>query len=173
MCSSRPTHRPSPGSSASFSTNTHSSGNPAGFAQTVTTYPQSNPNLPAFDLKIGLPFAPVLPAGRQLGAAPFLGQGVAIDEKDGNIPRSQQFSLSIQQQLRGGWLIEATYSGNVGSGFTAGGYDLNQLDNQFLSQGLALQQQVPNPYAGRVPGAMVGTVDEALDYLKELERSNG
>src|SRR5262245_40326108 len=27
--------------------------------------------------------------------------------------------------------------------------------------------------AGRVSGAMVGTVDEALDYLKELERSNG
>jgi hypothetical protein len=27
--------------------------------------------------------------------------------------------------------------------------------------------------AGRVPGAQVGTVDEALDYLKELERTNG
>ena len=27
--------------------------------------------------------------------------------------------------------------------------------------------------AGRVPGAIVGTVDEALDYLKELERDNG
>jgi hypothetical protein len=26
---------------------------------------------------------------------------------------------------------------------------------------------------GRVPGAVVGTVDEALDYLKELERDNG
>jgi hypothetical protein len=26
---------------------------------------------------------------------------------------------------------------------------------------------------GRVPGAVVGTADEALDYLKELERSNG
>ncbi len=26
--------------------------------------------------------------------------------------------------------------------------------------------------AGRVPGAMVGTVDEALDYLKELEQTN-
>ena len=25
---------------------------------------------------------------------------------------------------------------------------------------------------GRVPGAVVGTVDEALDYLRELERSN-
>jgi hypothetical protein len=27
--------------------------------------------------------------------------------------------------------------------------------------------------AGRVPGAVVGTVDEALNYLKELERNNG
>jgi HD domain len=27
--------------------------------------------------------------------------------------------------------------------------------------------------AGRVPGAVVGTVDDALDFLKELERSNG
>jgi HD domain len=27
--------------------------------------------------------------------------------------------------------------------------------------------------AGRVPGAVVGTVDEALEYLKELERQNG
>lgn len=27
--------------------------------------------------------------------------------------------------------------------------------------------------AGRVPGATVGTLDEALDFLKELERSNG
>ena len=27
--------------------------------------------------------------------------------------------------------------------------------------------------AGRVPGAVVGNVDEALDYLKELERTNG
>jgi hypothetical protein len=27
--------------------------------------------------------------------------------------------------------------------------------------------------AGRVPGAVVGTLDEALDFLKELERQNG
>ena len=26
--------------------------------------------------------------------------------------------------------------------------------------------------AGRVPGAVVGTVDEAIDYLRELRRSN-
>ena len=27
--------------------------------------------------------------------------------------------------------------------------------------------------AGRVPGARVGTLDEALDYLRELQRENG
>jgi hypothetical protein len=26
--------------------------------------------------------------------------------------------------------------------------------------------------AGRVPGVVVGTVDEALDYLRQLERQN-
>jgi hypothetical protein len=31
---------------------------------------------------------------------------------------------------------------------------MNQLDPQYLSLGLALQQQVPNPYAGQVPGAL-------------------
>jgi hypothetical protein len=35
---------------------------------------------------------------------------------------------------------------------------------------LLLLRQLDN--AGRVPGAVVGTLDEALDYLKELERSN-
>jgi hypothetical protein len=27
--------------------------------------------------------------------------------------------------------------------------------------------------AGRVPGAVVGTVDEALDFIREVERANG
>jgi HD superfamily phosphodiesterase len=35
---------------------------------------------------------------------------------------------------------------------------------------LLLLQQLDKE--GRVPGAVVGTVDEALDYLKELERQN-
>jgi hypothetical protein len=27
--------------------------------------------------------------------------------------------------------------------------------------------------AGRVPGAAVGTVDEALEFIREVERANG
>ncbi|MCX6613723.1 MAG: TonB-dependent receptor [Acidobacteria bacterium] len=129
-------------------------GNANGFAQTNTTYPQSNPNLPAFLLRQGFPSAPIQPQGRALGAAAFLGQGVAYDEKNGNIPRIQQFTLSLQQQVWNNWLFEASYAGNLGRGLTAGSYDLNQLDPQYLSLGQALTQQVPNPYAGQVPGAL-------------------
>ncbi len=129
-------------------------GSANGFAQTSTTYPSSDPNQAAFLFRQGFPFAPTPPQGRALGADAFLGQNISYDETDGDIPHSQQFTLSVQQQLWQSWLIEASYAGNLGRGFTAGSYDLNQLDPQFLSLGQGLQQQVPNPYAGLVPGAL-------------------
>jgi hypothetical protein len=74
-----------------------------GFANTSTSYPQADPNRPAFQLRQGFPSAPVLPQGRALGAAGFLGQSVFYDENNGSTPRSQQFSLSLQQQLFSSW----------------------------------------------------------------------
>jgi hypothetical protein len=67
---------------------------------------------------------------------------------------TQQWNLSVQRQLFKDWLVEATYSGSRGTHFLAGNYDYNQLDPQYDSLGLALQSLVPNPYAGRVPGAL-------------------
>ena len=148
-------------------------GNAAGFAQTSTSYVQSNPNLPAFALKIGFPSAPIQPLGQALGAQPFLGQGVAIDERNGNTPKSNQMSFSVQQQFKGNWMVDAGYSGNIGSGFTAGSYDFNQLDDQFLSQGAALRQQVPNPFAGLVPGALGAATISRLQALKPYPYYSG
>ena len=48
------------------------------------------------------------------------------------------------------WPIRA----NRATHLISGGYDLNQLDPQYYSLGLALQDQVPNPFAGRVPGRL-------------------
>lgn len=45
-----------------------------------------------------------------------------------------------------------------------------QLETSPDFEDLMLLRQLDD--AGRVPGAVVGTVDEALDYLKELERTN-
>lgn len=137
-----------------------------GFAQTSTSYPQADPNRPAFRLQQGFPSAPIPPQGRGLGPAAFLGGTVTFDEDDGTIPMSQQFTVSLQQQLFGSWLFEGSYAGNLGRGFTAGSYDMNQLDPQYLSLGQALQQQVANPYQGMVPGALGGATISREQSLK-------
>ena len=127
-----------------------------GFANTGTSYPSANPNIRAFQLKDGFPSALLQPAGRALGAAGFLGQSVSLDESFGTTPVSQQFTASVQHQLPGRWLVDVSYTGNVGRHFTTGGWNLNQLDNQFLGLGLDLQTQVPNPNRGLFPGALGG-----------------
>jgi len=148
-------------------------GNTNGFAQTSTTFPQNDPNRPAFPLRQGFPSAPIQPQGRALGAAAFLGQNVAYDESDGNIPRIQQFTLSLQQQVWKSWLFEASYAGNLGRGLTAGSYDLNQLDPQFLSLGQGLQAQVPNPNVGLVPGALGGATISREQSLRPFPYYSG
>ena len=127
-----------------------------GFAQTSTTYQPAggNANFPAFQLSQGFPSAPIQPQGAALGPSAFLGQGVTWEEPDGNTPMSQQWSLSLQQQVRQKWVFEATYSANRGTHFHGGGYDYNQLDPKYQELGLALQANVPNPYAGKVPGGL-------------------
>jgi hypothetical protein len=141
-------------------------GSAAGFAQTSTTYPANDANSAAFLLRNGFPSPVVQPQGRALGPQPFLGQNVTIDERNGQTPMSQQFSLNIQHQLPGAILLDLGYSGNLGRNFTAGSYDLNQLDPQYLSLGLALQDQVTNPYAGLVPGAFGGARISRLQSLR-------
>lgn len=141
-------------------------GNTAGFAQTTTTYSSSDANQAAFKLSQGFPFPVIQPQGSALGPQPFLGQSPLIDEADGQTPTSQQISLNLQQQFAGSWLLDLGYSGNFGRNFTAGNYDLNQLDPQFLSLGLALQDQVTNPYAGLVPGAFGAARISRLQSLR-------
>jgi hypothetical protein len=141
-------------------------GSAAGFAQTSTTYSSSDSNRAAFRLRDGFPFPVVQPQGAALGPQPFLGQNVLIDERDGQTPMSQQMSLNLQHQFSSNWLIDVGYSGNFGRNFTAGSYDLNQLDPQYLSLGLALQDQVVNPYAGLVPGAFGAARISRLQSLR-------
>ena len=137
-----------------------------GFAATTTNYTSSNANLPAYQLSIGFPSAPIPPRGRALGSNAFLGQTVSFDEPDGTTPMSQQWSGSLQQELPGGFVVDLTYSGNRGTHFIAGGYDLNQLDPQFLSLGDRLRDTVPNPFAGRVPGALGAATITRLQSLR-------
>ena len=141
-------------------------GNVQGFASTTTNYTSANGNLPAYQFQQGFPSPPIQPQGRALGSAAFLGQAVSVDQKNQSTPMSQQWTFSIQKQLKGGWVVDASYAGNHGTHLISGGYDLNQLDPKYLSLGNALQNSVPNPYAGRVPGALGGATITQAQALK-------
>jgi hypothetical protein len=128
-------------------------GNTQLFSSTRTTYVERGPGLSSFRFSQGLPFAPTQP-GQVLTSNALLGQAVNYREPNGQTPMSQQWDASVQQQLKG-WAVDMTYSANRGSGFAAGGYNLNQLDPRLrLQLGQSLFDNVPNPYAGRVPGGL-------------------
>ena len=72
-------------------------------------------------------------------------------------PYVHNFSFGIQRELSNNILFEVGYVGSKGTKLFGGNYDLNQLDPQFFSQGLALQDQVPNPFFGQIStGALSG-----------------
>jgi len=139
-----------------------------GYRNNTTTWspPGNNTQFPAFQLENGFSTLVVPPIGRALGPAAFLGSTVTYDEPWGRTPYSQQFSFTVQRQLPHGYLLETSYSGNKATHLRSGSFDLNQLNPQYLSLGNALLNQVPNPYAGIVPGSYGASMITMQQLLK-------
>ncbi|NDD65657.1 MAG: hypothetical protein EBZ36_17025, partial [Acidobacteria bacterium] len=133
-----------------------------GFASTSTAYNPEGGNtlLTAFLFKNGFPTAPTLPQGAKLGPNLFAtSNNQSFKEPMARTPMSQQWNLSLQQQLPGGLMVEAAYSANHGTHLLSGSYDLNQADPAKIRElGLAgrLTNNIPNPFAGKVPGQFGG-----------------
>ena len=53
------------------------------------------------------------PIGNSQGLSTNLGQSVTAQYLDRPLPYSQQYSAGFQYQLRGGWLVDASYVGNI------------------------------------------------------------
>jgi outer membrane receptor protein involved in Fe transport len=146
-------------------------GSTNGFASTGTTYnpPGGNGLLTAFQFSSGFPFIPNQPQGALLGPNLFATSNADFQEAEGSTPMSQQWNLSVQQQLPLGILLDATYSANHGTHLFAGSYDLNQADParvaEFGLQG-RLNENVPNPFAGKVPGTFGGATITRAQSLR-------
>jgi hypothetical protein len=102
----------------------------------------------AFQFSAGPPSL-LQPLGAAGGPSAFRGQAVRIQEVRQPTPYVQQWNLTIQRELFGKFVLAATYAGNHGVHQFGGNYDMNQLDPSFFSLGLALQDQVANPYFGQ------------------------
>ncbi len=92
------------------------------------------------------------------GLDPMDHVGAALQALDGLITERTQFLIEnhmLAQQLRAG---------------TLGHRQRTRLESSPDFEDLMLLRELDDH--GRVPGAIVGTVDEAIDYLRELSRSN-
>jgi hypothetical protein len=141
-----------------------------GFTNNFTNYnpPGNNIDLPAFQLQGGLPTPPIPPLGSAVRPSAFYSQNVSSIQRNDRTPYSQQFTLSLQRQLRGGYLVEASYSGNKGTKLAGASYDYNQMDPRLLSLGSSLLDNVPNPYAGQVTGSFGGASIQRRQLLRPL-----
>ncbi len=80
----------------------------------------------------------------------FYGQGVSAPLYNDPRANMQQWNFDIQRELPGGAALDVAYAGSKGTHLPGPNQAMNQLPDQFLSQGAALQQQVPNPFFGQV-----------------------
>lgn len=115
----------------------------------VTT---SNPTLadgvtPQFNLSDPFPNGLTQPTGNTLGLNTFLGQNIAGSERQQHISYSEQWSVDVQRQLPGNFVVTAGYVGNNGLHLYQP-VNFNQLADSNLSLGSNLLATVPNPFYG-------------------------
>lgn len=94
-----------------------------------------------------------LPTGNSLGLLSNVGQ-VLGGTRDGALDRTsrvgyaQQWNFNVQRELPMRFNVEAAYTGSKGTKLPDEGWQINQLTPDQLKLGAALQQLVPNPFAG-------------------------
>lgn len=88
--------------------------------------------------------------------------------KDNHMPYTQNWDFDIQQQFRGGILIDAAYVGSHGVQLNSAGeneYNSNQLTPPALTAGNKLLQNVPNPFFGIITTGPLAAAQVPLSNL--------
>jgi outer membrane receptor protein involved in Fe transport len=130
--------------------------NSLGFSIDTTFVAPGGGPFKAFQFSQG-PATLLQPRGASGGPSAFRGQNVTYQELKAPTPYVQQWNLTVQRELPWQWVLSATYAGNRGVHLFGANYDLNQLDPKHFSLGLALQDQVTNPFFGQITsGALSG-----------------
>lgn len=136
--------------------------NSLGF-EAATPFSVSGP-FRAFRFQDGPPVV-IQPRGPAGGPSAFRGQSVRYQDRNAPTPYVQQWNLTLQRELPGAWVISTSYAGNRGVKLFGANYDLNQLDPAHFSLGLALQNQVPNPFRGQITSGALADATVARSQL--------
>jgi hypothetical protein len=91
------------------------------------------------------------PPGRNASFQSLLyGTNITSPIADQRYPYVQQWNFNIERQLTSDLMMEVAYAGSRGVHLFGSSGQVNQLPDQYLSLGTALQQQVPNPFYGLI-----------------------
>jgi hypothetical protein len=91
------------------------------------------------------------PPGNVAGLNTLIGQNGAANLRDFRSGYMQQWNFDIQHEFGNQMVLEVLYAGSSGTGLPAQwASQMNQLADQHLALGPALQQLVPNPFYGTV-----------------------
>lgn len=104
--------------------------------------------------------------GRSQGLDSLIGQSVSVFVRGEHVGYTQQWNFNIQRELGNGLALDIAYAGSKGTGLP-GNIQADQLPDQYLSLGNALNQQVPNPFYGLVS---VGTLSQPTVSRAQLLR---
>ena len=81
----------------------------------------------------------------------LMGQALTITDRNSrNNSYMQQWNVSIQQAVRGNWVLEGAYVASRGIRLPIA-VQFNQLHPQYMSLRTELTRQIPNPFLGLVP----------------------
>lgn len=139
-----------------------SGANAPGFSQSTSILPSANVGL-SFQATLSnpFPFGVDTPPGASQGIATFLGRDITFLPRAVPNAQTQRWQFGLQHELRGNWLVEATYVGNKGYDVTTGTFNLiNPVPRQYLAASQArdttvinfLSAQVTNPFRNLLPG---------------------
>lgn len=123
---------------------------------------------PLFNLADPFPQGVLLPTGNSLGLLTLAGLGISGPVRQQRLPYQSQWSLDVQRQLPGSWVIDIGYAGASAVALPSG-VQYNQLPNQLQSMGTALLATVPNPFFGVITDS-TSTLSRSTVQLGQLLR---
>jgi Carboxypeptidase regulatory-like domain/TonB dependent receptor len=106
----------------------------------------------------------VPPTGSSLGLSTQIGQSVVGMQRNRPVSYAQQWNLDVQQDLGRSVLLDIAYAGGHGV-HLYGDYNPNQLPDQYLGMGAALNNQVQNPFAGAITSGGLSSPTVAQSQL--------
>jgi len=142
-----------------------------GFSSPTTLIASNDGGLtPRANLVNAYPEGLLQPQGSSQGLASFLGLGLNFGYLNRPLPYSHQFSFGFQREMRGGWLVEASYSGNESRRLPVAA-NVNVLPVSELGKPDAYYtERLPNPMRNLIPlnsaknGATIPRQDLLLPY---------